>query len=153
MIIRRAYVHFRYIRYFAAAFIAFAATSADARGDWETTAGRSLGEMIRGQLKEGARIDTANAANGSIPSYDVDANCDAIARVGGSKSQRLFNTCIDQEQKAYDGLKTQWSKFPGDARAHCDAIAQVGGAGSYRLLATCLKHEQEAGAAPRRFKP
>lgn len=114
---------------------------------------RSLSGTIEDQPKEQAHPEGVAAVVNRFPSYDVDAHCDVIARVGGSRSQRLFNTCIDQEQKAYDGLKKQWDAYPSDAQAHCDTIAQVAGAGSYRLLATCLKREREAAGAPKRFKP
>jgi hypothetical protein len=123
----------------------------------EATAGErpmSLAERIKEDLKMEAKKEVSTQSQGpAIPRYDVESHCDTISRVAGNKSQRIFNTCIDQEQQTYNGLRAKWLTFPSDAQGHCDTIARVGGAGSYRLLATCLQNEMEAAGSARRFKP
>lgn len=56
----------------------------------------------------------------------------------------IYNSCVEMEQQAYDGLKHRWSSIPAGTRSHCDEVARFGGAGSYSILESCVQMEQEA---------
>lgn len=42
-----------------------------------------------------------------VPRFDVEAHCEELAGFGGDHSNTMYNTCIDVEQSAYNGLKRQ----------------------------------------------
>ena len=92
---------------------------------------------------EGAPQLTAMA--GAIPHYDAEQHCDRIARVGGTRSETMYRSCMDSEQSAYDALKRDWTALPAEMRSHCDQIAKVGKSGSYIMLQACIQQEQKAG--------
>ncbi|QFT84471.1 hypothetical protein FIU88_05690 [Halomonas sp. THAF12] len=80
-----------------------------------------------------------------MPRFDVEAHCEQVAAVGGSPSNSLYNSCIDMEQSAYNGLKDQWSGLPANIQNHCRNVASVTGPGSYSLLESCVDMEVSAG--------
>lgn len=90
-----------------------------------------------------ALLTSAHA--GELPRYDVKAWCHELATSGGSFSEVLYGTCMDQEQSAYNQLKEKWTTAPAKTRQWCDELARAGGgAGSYTLLQTCLDQELRA---------
>lgn len=80
-----------------------------------------------------------------VPRFDVEAHCEELAGFGGEYSNTMYNTCIDVEQSAYDGLKGQWASLPASIRNHCEELARFGGPGSYSMLETCVDMEVSAG--------
>lgn len=75
-----------------------------------------------------------------LPRYDVEAYCEMIA----SGSHDMFNFCIDEEQKAYDELRTLVSSVEAQTINYCDQVA----GDSYDMLLFCI--EEEASAANNR---
>ena len=78
------------------------------------------------------------------PRYDVEAHCEQVAGFGGDFSSTMYNSCIDQEQSAYDNLKDRWSGLSARIRGHCDEVAGFGGPGSYTMLESCVQMETSA---------
>jgi hypothetical protein len=75
-----------------------------------------------------------------MPVYDVKANCapgmwgDHYATDADSVS------CLQQEQSAYDSLKSIWQSVAQSVAQACDAqTRQFGGPGSYVLLKNCVE--------------
>jgi hypothetical protein len=86
------------------------------------------------------------------PHYDAEAYCKEVANLGGNYSAFMDNACLDQEQKAYDGLKAKWSDLPAEARTYCDEIALFGGKGSYFMLNACIEQEMRARTSRPKFQ-
>ena len=91
-------------------------------------------------------------ANADMPRYDVKAYCTQLAGLGGTYSEMMYDGCFQQEQSAYDGLKTQWDALPARMQDYCDQIATVGGGGSYMMLDGCVQMEKSAGGTSNEFK-
>ena len=87
---------------------------------------------------------TAAAQAQSVPRYDVETYCKRVADSIGGSSQ-IEKTCIEQEQDAYNGLKSNWSTLPSRAAEYCDTVASSIG-GSYQIMATCIDQETNAAA-------
>ena len=85
-----------------------------------------------------------------IPVYDVDGHCRAVANLGGTYSEDLFQACFDMEQGAYDGLKPRWTALPATMQRHCDRVARLGQVGSYDLLSACIQMEETAARSNER---
>lgn len=88
----------------------------------------------------------------NLPRYDADAYCKKVASVGGTYSATIENACIDQEQQAYDRLKSGWDGYPSQAESYCDRVATVGGAGSYSILGACIQQEIQARTGSKHFR-
>lgn len=86
------------------------------------------------------------ASAAEMPRFDVEAHCQQVASVTGSSSNTLYNSCVDMEQSAYNGLKGQWASLPASVRNHCKDVASVTGPGSYSLLESCVDMEVSAGS-------
>lgn len=86
-----------------------------------------------------------------MPRFDAEAHCEQVAAVGGSPSNSLYNSCIDMEQTAYNGLKAEWASLPTNIQNHCRDVASVTGPGSYSLLESCVDMEVSAGSNRREF--
>jgi len=93
-------------------------------------------------------VTTANA--GAIPRYDVEGYCKNVAQVSGG-SNMIFNSCMDMEQVAYDGLKTSWSDIPNKTTRYCDEVARSIG-GSYEILLGCIDQEMQAAGTKKGFQ-
>lgn len=87
-------------------------------------------------------VQSAVAQN--VPRYDPEAYCKTLASTGGAYSAIVDNTCIQQEQQAYDALNTTWDTLPAQAQTYCDHLATVGGEGSYIVLQACIQQEMHA---------
>jgi hypothetical protein len=100
-----------------------------------------------------AAIVSPTWAASDLPRFDVDAHCEKVAAVGGSRSEVIFGGCMDMEQQSYDGLKAIWTSLPDNLRAHCEKVGRVGG-GNYVTLLGCVEMEQQAEVqnAKRSFK-
>jgi hypothetical protein len=88
-------------------------------------------------------ISTITAIAGDLPNYPVEKWCSSIASVSGAKSEMVYGGCMDQEQTAYDSLKTTWADLPQQTKNWCDQIAKATG-GSYMVLKACLEKEDAA---------
>ena len=89
-------------------------------------------------------MSTITAIARDLPNYPVEEWCSSIASVSGAKSEVVYGGCIDQEQTAYDSLKTTWPDLPQQAKNWCDQIAKATGGGSYMVLKACLEKEDAA---------
>lgn len=76
-----------------------------------------------------------------IPRYDPDGWCKRVGEVGGGASELIRRGCFEQEQTAYDKLKTIWGSVPLKAQRWCDQVAKSGGRGSYLILEQCIDME------------
>lgn len=97
-------------------------------------------------LGAGLALFAGSAMAADMPRFDVEGHCGQVAAVGGSPSNTLYNSCIDMEQTAYNGLKGQWASLPASIQNHCLDVASVGGPGSYSLLESCVDMEVSAGS-------
>ncbi|MBB3185739.1 hypothetical protein FHR95_003332 [Halomonas fontilapidosi] len=86
-----------------------------------------------------------------IPRFDVETHCEQVASFGGDFSNTLYNSCVDMEQSAYNGLKGPWASLPANVRNHCHDVASFGGPGSYTLLESCVQMEVSAGSNRSQF--
>lgn len=78
-----------------------------------------------------------------LPRYDVEGYCEMIA----SGSHDMFNFCIEEEQKAYDELRTMASSVESQTLSYCEPIA----GDSYDMLLFCINEEVEAADNRRSF--
>ena len=91
----------------------------------------------------------AGVAN-PMPRYDVAAYCEKVSKaVAGARQS--YNSCVREEQEAYDGMKAHWATVPGTVRVHCDDIGRAGG-GSYAILVSCVRKELDAAGGPPIYK-
>lgn len=81
---------------------------------------------------------------GEMPRFDVEASCEQLASLGGEFSNTMFNSCIQMEQSAYDGLKATWQTIPSGIQSQCIELAMLGGSGSYSTLDSCIAMETRA---------
>jgi len=88
----------------------------------------------------------AMAYAGTVPKYDVEKFCEAIAKGKAS----IYNACIDMEQKAYDDVKKRWARIPDQIKDYCGAIAS--GANSYQAFIECEKIEKDAAKNKKSFQ-
>jgi hypothetical protein len=79
-----------------------------------------------------------------MPRYDAEAHCEEVAAFGGERSAMLYNSCVDMEQSAYNGLKEVWQTLPAATQSHCNDVASFGSPGSYTLLESCVDMETNA---------
>jgi hypothetical protein len=94
----------------------------------------------------------ATASYAAMPNYDPVAHCAKVASFGGTPSEVIRNTCLQQEQEAYNDLKPKWDGLPAALRAHCDRVASFGGAGTFVILKTCVEQELEASQKNHEFQ-
>jgi hypothetical protein len=87
-----------------------------------------------------------------LPVYEPEVWCNKVARAGGSYSAVLAASCLEQEQAAYDALKSTWVNVPNEARKWCDQVAKAGGHGSFALLQSCIEQETEARESMPKFQ-
>ncbi|WP_456267661.1 hypothetical protein M1D97_10365 [Kushneria sp. AK178] len=92
------------------------------------------------------------SAESEMPRYDVEAECDSVARVGGNYSNTTYNGCMQMEQSAYNALKKRWSGLSASIRQECERVATVGGGGSYSTLQGCVQMEQTASNNQEQFE-
>lgn len=85
-----------------------------------------------------------------MPRFDVEAHCTSVKEFAGG-SEVLYNSCVGQEQRFYDGLKGRWAEVPEATRRHCIDVAEFGG-GSYMMLSSCVDQELEAAGSTPTFK-
>lgn len=89
----------------------------------------------------------AVAGAASLPEFDVDGYCGRISEITGGSNQ-IRNTCIQQEQAAYDAMKASWSEIPERTQSYCSQIGSAVG-GSYNIMHTCIQQEMGASEAPK----
>lgn len=91
-----------------------------------------------------AILPLATAQADQIPRFDVETHCEQVAGFGGDYSSTMYNSCIDQEQGAYNNLKGQWGSLSSRIQDHCEQVAGFGGPGSYTMLESCVQMESSA---------
>jgi len=84
-----------------------------------------------------------------MPRFDVEAHCEEVAEFADG-SHQIFNSCIQMEQNAYNGLKAHWANVGGRIRSHCQEVAQFSG-GSYQILQSCVQMEEDAAGNRQSF--
>lgn len=89
-----------------------------------------------------AVFSTATLA-ADLPRYDVESYCEMIA----SGSHDMFNFCIDEEQKAYNELRSTASSVDTQTLNYCNQIA----GDSYDMLLFCIEEETDAANNRRSF--
>jgi hypothetical protein len=94
----------------------------------------------------------ATSSHAAMPNYDPAFHCARVASFGGAPSEVIRNTCLQQEQEAYNDLKPKWDGLPAALRAHCDRVASFGGGGTFVILKTCVEQELEAAQQNRQFQ-
>lgn len=92
----------------------------------------------------GLALLTGTAIASEMPRFDVEAQCEMVASVGGEFSNMTYNGCIQLEQSAYDRFKGEWASIPVEIRRQCIEVATVGGPGSYSALGGCIDLETQA---------
>jgi hypothetical protein len=78
------------------------------------------------------------------PTFDITSICKAATPDSAASTQ----ACIDDEQKARDTLKDQWSKYAARDRAQCSQTAGMAGMPSYVEILTCLEMAKDARELP-----
>lgn len=84
-----------------------------------------------------------------MPRFDVEAHCEDVAEITGG-SHQIFNSCIQMEQGAYNGLKNRWANLSRRIQIHCQDVAKVTG-GSYQILQSCVQMEEDAAGNRQSF--
>ena len=92
----------------------------------------------------------ASAQAQSLPRYDPRSYCREVANTIGGASV-IQNSCIDQEQAAYDSLKMNWASIGSRTRSYCDEVSRTIG-GMYVMLLTCIQQETSAASSKPGFK-
>jgi hypothetical protein len=85
------------------------------------------------------------AASLSIPAFNVESHCRAVAKRSGAS--RDLEVCLQQEKQAKDQLTKQWSQFTPAEKSHCERLSTLGGNPIYTELLTCLELQQDARKA------
>ena len=78
----------------------------------------------------------------SLPRYNVTDFCQSIADAAGG-SYLIRNSCLHEEQGAYNRLKLQWPSIYHSVKSLCDDIGHAAG-GSYMILESCIDEELNA---------
>jgi hypothetical protein len=80
----------------------------------------------------------AFAAGAVLPTADIESMCrDAQSAALPESKRSAFQTCVNDERKAFKELQQKWASFPAKARATC---AEPNGMSiSYVELQTCLE--------------
>lgn len=89
------------------------------------------------------------AVGQEVPRFDVEAHCEEVADFGGG-SHQIFNSCMQMEQSAYNGLKDHWANTSGRILKHCQEVAEFSG-GSYQILQSCIQMEESAAGSRETF--
>jgi hypothetical protein len=72
----------------------------------------------------------------TIPEFKIES-CRA-ADEGGSAT-RNAQACFEDEQKAKETLRQNWSSYDSSQKNHCQRLLKAGGKPSYVELLTCLE--------------
>lgn len=96
---------------------------------------------LRAQLEAAAR---GIQGQDGLPRLDVETRCNRVASVGGGFSQVSYNTCLENEQSAYDMIQPSFTDVPSEVRQRCLRVATVGQGGSYWTLRECIYQEAKA---------
>jgi hypothetical protein len=84
----------------------------------------------------------------SIPAFNVEPHCRAIARRTGFGQD--LEVCLHQEQVAKDQLGKQWVEFTPAEKSHCLQLSTLGVDPIYTELLTCLELARDARQLRRR---
>lgn len=99
--------------------------------------------FLNGLAAIGLTVFSSASFAADLPRYDVEGYCEMIA----SGSHDMFNFCIDEEQKAYNELRTMTSSVETQTLNYCDQIA----GDSYDMLLFCIEEEIDAADNRRSF--
>lgn len=95
-------------------------------------------------------LGTSAYAQSGPPRYDVESYCGKVAAAVGGSSQ-IMNTCMRQEQTAYNDLKSRWTSVPSQAATYCNKVSGAVG-GTYQILKTCIEQETQASSSKPKFQ-
>jgi hypothetical protein len=87
---------------------------------------------------------------GGMPDYDVEKICKKQGAMMGGGSF-LLQACLEQEQSAYDQLKTQWPTLDTKVIQQCRQMATMMGS-SYFMLNACVEQELASAEKVAKFK-
>lgn len=82
-----------------------------------------------------------------VPTLDTGPSCQMAAQSSVGLN-RDAASCQQDEDKARDQLKQQWSSYEPAARARCIRLASMGGSPSYVELLTCLEMADQVKKLP-----
>jgi hypothetical protein len=75
-----------------------------------------------------------------VPVFDVTRSCKLdLAATAGLTDAQSQKACVNDEKRAQQQLRTQWSKFSASSKAECIPQESIGGVPSYVSLQTCLQ--------------
>ena len=100
---------------------------------------RAMGKIYATLFLMMAALESACAQE--VPRYDPDGWCKRVGEFGGGASELIRRGCFEQEQTAYDKLKTMRGSVPLKTQRWCDQVAKSGGRGSYVILEQCVDME------------
>jgi hypothetical protein len=91
-------------------------------------------------------ISTAHAqsAEPALPDWDTRAHCERQNRILQTESAVLLRSCLDQEERAANGLRREWDASPPAARRTCLRQQQILNMASYFILNSCIQMENGA---------
>jgi hypothetical protein len=81
----------------------------------------------------------AFAASATLPTANIESMCrdEQLAATTPESKAAAFQSCVNDERKAFNDLQQKWARIPTNARASC---AQPDGMSiSYVELQTCLE--------------
>lgn len=80
-----------------------------------------------------------------IPTFNVRASCEAVAKIEIADAQGV-DACVRDEESARAELEKGWHSFPPAERARCEGETMVGGSPSYVDVLVCLQMARDADA-------
>ncbi len=86
----------------------------------------------------------AQSAEPALPDWDMRAHCERQNRILQTESAVLLRACLDQEERAANGLRRDWDATPAAARRTCLRQQQVLNMTSYFMLNACVQMERDA---------
>jgi hypothetical protein len=96
-----------------------------------------LATLAGGLIGAAMTAGIALAAVDAVPTFNVDASCQAAAQQAATPN--YMSVCRNTEQKARDEMQRQWPQLNAADKAQCVQAATVGGTPTYTELLTCLE--------------
>jgi hypothetical protein len=81
-----------------------------------------------------------------VPTLNIDSVCKAKSL----QAQKDTERCTQDEQKARDVLRKEWTQFTGAEKVRCLGTATTSGIASYVELLTCLEIARDVRNLPRK---
>ena len=106
------------------------------------TTGNRITSVLMAVAMAVAASANVYAQHDGVPAFDMNPTCRGGAAEEGvnAEDQKVtFETCIQQERRAQEELKTSWSTFAASDRHDCASAAEMDGPPSYVDLLVCLQ--------------